>query len=399
MNLVLKNKPNIRSHILSRRNADWSEQIISVILFLKFRIIACELLLYKIHKTKSSTMQIAGNIILFLALLAAGSLFKMTFLQKMPGGDYGVGYSWVLLMFLAAFWIFMALVACVIGLGGGFGWLSLGRFAHGGILVLCFLILILGANLGMRGSYKIVSVLGLVSGVLTPLVLMMASAVLLNDSLKTTVSAQLVKWGLSGVLGLNSLILATIILGMVISRLHIHWPRLSNELDDFQLGILKQIEECDASKDITSLFIFSGNNQPKQIREKALLKIKSKPDWQEDLLKTFEGGGVDEAFRFILSNDVEDKAWFAKGVEKGIWSQARFIRENLRSTNHPSNLYEGQFSTEVRHALEAADQFQDQGVDFKPAVQELRNALEEPVGFEKPEFSCIKRLDKWLKKH
>lgn len=344
-------------------------------------------------------MQIAGNILLFLALVAAGSLFKMTFLQKMPGGDYGVGYSWVLLLLLAAFWICIALVACVIGLGGGYAWLSLGRFAHGGILVLSFLILMLGANLGMEASFRTVPVLGLVSGILTPLVLIIASVILLNDGLKTTVSPHLVKWGLSGVLGLNSLILATIILGMIVSRLNIYWPRSSNELDDFQLGILKQIDECDASKDITSLFIFSGNNQPKQIREKALLKIKSKPDWQEDLLKMFEGGGVDEAFRFILSNDVDDKARFAKGVEKGIWSQARLIRESFRRSSIPEHLYEGQFSTEVRHALEAADQFQDQGVDFKPAVKELRNALEEPIGFEKPEFSCIKRLDKWLKKH
>ena len=86
-------------------------------------------------------------------------------------------------------------------------------------------------------------------------------------------------------------------------------------------------------------------------------------------------------------------------MEKGIWSQARLIRESIRRSSIPEHLYEGQFSTEVRHALEAADQFQDQGVDFKPAVQELRNALEEPIGFEKLEFSCIKRLDKWLKKH
>lgn len=344
-------------------------------------------------------MQIAGNILLFLALLAAGSLFKMTFLQKMPGGDYGVGYSWVLLMLLAAFWICLALVACVIGLGGGYAWLSLGRFAHGGILVLCFLVLILGANLGMRGSYKVVSVLGLVSSVLTPLVLMMASAVLLNDGLKATVSAQLVKWGLSGVLGLNSLILATIILGMVATRLHIHWPRSSNELDDFQLGILKQIEECDASKDITSLFIFSGNNQPKQIREKALLKIKSKPDWQEDLYNTLEGDGVDQAFRFLISNDVDDKERFAKGIYQGILNQARLIREGLRRCSHPSHVYVGQFSWEVGHSLELVDKFKDLGVDYKPAVQELRNALEEPIAYDKPVFSCIKHLDKWLKKH
>ncbi len=162
---------------------------------------------------------------------------------------------------------------------------------------------------------------------------------------------------------------------------------------------MAQIDSCDASKDITTLFIFSGDNQPRQIREKARLKIKSKPGWQEDLYHTLEGDGVDEAFRFLLSNEVDDKPRFAKGVYQGVLSQARLIRENLRECSHPSHVYEGQFGVELRHSLEVVEKFKNLGVDFKPAVKELRAALDEPIAYDNPNLSCKKLLDKWLEKH
>jgi hypothetical protein len=293
----------------------------------------------------------------------------------------------------------MALVACVIGFGGGFEWLSLGRFGGGGMLMLCFLVILLGANLGMEASFSKIRWLGLVNGVATPLVLMATAAVLLNENLKMSISPALVKWALTAVLGLNSLVLATMIFGTLASRVISFLPRPSGQLDDFQLGMLAHIDTCDASKGITSLFIYSGNNQPRQIREKAVLKIKSKPDWQEDLYKTLEGDGVDEAFRFLIANDVDDKPRFAKGVYQGVLSQARLIRENLRRCSHPSHVYDGKFIFEVRNCLDAVEKFKDQGVDFKPAVQELRAALDQRIAYDNPNPSCKRVLDKWLKKH
>jgi len=151
------------------------------------------------------------------------------------------------------------------------------------------------------------------------------------------------------------------------------------------------------SKDITSLFIFSGNNQPRQIQEKAVLK--SKTYWQEDLYKILEGDGADEAFYFVLSNEVDDKPRFAKGVYQGVLSQARVIRARLRRSSDPSHVYEGQFRSEMERSLEVVEKFKDLGVDFKPAVQELRAALDEPIAYDNPNLSCKKLLDKWLKKH
>ncbi len=344
-------------------------------------------------------MQIAGNFLLVMSLLAAGFLFKLTFLQKMPGGDAGVGYAWAMLFLIAAFWVCMALTAGVIGFGSGFAWLSLGRFGGGGILVLGFLVLLLGSVLGMEASFRGIRWLAPFNSVVTALVLMATFAVLLNENLKTLVSPALVKWGLGAVFSLNVLMLTWMIFGAFLSKASAFLPSSSSKLDDFQLGILDQIDRCDASKGITSLFIFSGNNQPRQIREKAVLKIKSKPDWQEDLFHTLEGDGVDEAFLFLLWNEVDDKPRFAKAVYQGVLSQARLIRENLRRCSHPSHVYEGKFGFEVERSLKVVEKFKDLGVDFKPAVQELRAALDEPIAYKNPNVSCKRLLDNWLKKH
>lgn len=323
----------------------------------------------------------------------------MTFLQKMPGGDYGVGYAWSMLFLMGVFWIGMALVACIIGFSGGFAWLPLGRFADGGMLALGFLVMLLGATLGMEASLGGIRFLAPVNAVATALVLMATFAVLLNDSLKMSVSPTLVKWGLATVLALNTLMLATMIFGALASKVMAFLPRSNDELSDFELGMLAHIDTCDASKDITGLFIYSGDNQPPQIRDKARLKIKSKPGWEDDLYHTLEGDGVDQAFRFLISNDVDDKPRFAKGVYQGVLSQARLIRERLRRASHPAHVYDGQFIFEVRNCLDAVEKFKDLGVDFKPAMQELRAALDQRTHYDNPDVSSKKLLDKWLKKH
>lgn len=344
-------------------------------------------------------MQIIGNIFLLLSLFFGALLFKMAFLQKMPGGDYGVGYAWSVLVLMATFWGCIAVIACIIGFGGGFEWLSLGRFAGGGKLLLCFLVMVVGANLGMETSFKSIPLLPTISAVATPVVLMAVFAVLLNGSLKTVVSPTHLKWGLGLVLATNCLVLASMMARSVTSKVAMLLPRRSNELTDFQLGMLKRIETCDVSKGITQLFGYCGSNQPPQIRDAAVLKITSKPGWQEDLYNSLEGDEVDNAFAFLLAHEVDDRPRFAKGVYQGVLSEARLIRESLRRTSHPSHVYNGKFGYEIERSLQVVEKFKDLGVDYKPAVQELRAALDEPIDFDNPNPSCKRILDKWLKNH
>lgn len=343
-------------------------------------------------------MNILGNILLLLSLFAAGYLFKMTFLQKMPGGDYGVGYSWVLLFLIAFFWICLALVAMIVGYTGGFSWLSLGRFGSSGMLIMCFLIVFSGVTSGMEGSLRNFSVLAPVNAVITPLILMLSFAVLLNEGLKTNIPPTLVKWGLTGIFAVNSLVLGTMLVGKIASKASLILPRSENNLSNFELGILAQIDSCDPGKGITSLFLYAGDNQPRPIREKAQLKIKSKPDWQEDLYHALEGNDTDNAMRFLLAIEVDDKPRFAEGVYQGILSQAKLVRARYHNCSHPSHVYDGMFAFEVDRCLQIVEKFKNEGVDFKPAMQELRTALDEPNAYGNDKTSKV-AVDKWLSKH
>ena len=343
-------------------------------------------------------MNILGNILLFLALLAAGDLFKMTFLQKMPGGDYGVGYARVVLFLIAFFWGCMALTALIIGYHGGFSWLALGRFGSNGMLALCFLVMFLGVTLGMEASFRNFRFLAPINAVATPLVLMLSFAVLLNEGLKTLISPNIVKWGLTGIFAINTLVLATMLLGKFASRVGAFLPRSDDNLSSFELGIMARIDSCNPSEGITSLFLYAGDNQPRPIREKARLKIKSKPDWQDDLYHALEGDEVDAAMRFLYAIEVDDKTRFAKGVYQGVLTQARLVRERYRNCSHPSHVYDGMFAFEVQRCIQIVNKFSDAGVDFKPAMQELRAALDEPNAYGHDQ-SCKNRMDKWLRKH
>ena len=47
--------------------------------------------------------------------------------------------------------------------------------------------------------------------------------------------------------------------------------------------------------------------------------------------------------------------------------------------------------------LRTVDRFKNMGVDYAPAIKELRAAFDEPCDFEKPEWRCVKMIDDWLK--
>lgn len=343
-------------------------------------------------------MNIIGNILLCLSLLAAFYLFKMTFLQKMPGGDYGVGYAGLLLFIIAFFWICMAILALLLGYQGAYDWLSLGRFGSGGMLALCFLVIFLGVTLGMEASFRTSKYLAPVNAVLSPLVLLFTFAVLLNAGLKANISPTFVKGALTLIFAINALVLGSMVFGKFITRVAVVLSRSDDDLSSFELGIMERIDSTDPSKGIASLFLYAGDNQPRPIREKARMKIKSKPDWQEELIQALERDGVDEAMRFLLSIEVDDKPRFAKGVYQGVLTQAHFVKERYHNCWHPSHVYDGMFGYEVNHCIEIVDKFKDQGVDFRPAMQALRKALDEPNAYGNDQ-KCKKVVDKWLKKH
>jgi len=108
--------------------------------------------------------------------------------------------------------------------------------------------------------------------------------------------------------------------------------------------------------------------------------------------------GAVECFTFLASNEVDDKKIFLQPVNTGVLSIAEWVRRKIQDKEHPNDIYPGQFSYEVERMLRAVDKFEGMGQDYRPAVWEVRAALDEPPPQEKVKFECLGVLDAWLKK-
>ena len=90
---------------------------------------------------------------------------------------------------------------------------------------------------------------------------------------------------------------------------------------------------------------------------------------------------------------------FVEPVREGLLVQASLMRKDIRTAAYPSQLTSDAFFWQVQRALRTADKFAGMGTDYRPVVEEMRKALDEPGKIEKPKFRCTALLDDWLKKH
>lgn len=343
-------------------------------------------------------MAFPGNFFLSIATLFFFGLVYNLLFKKMPGGDAGVGYAWAILILFAGFGVCMTIVAAIIGQKGGFAWLgssSTIRFlvATGGFLLTLtgfyFYTETGGGGSGIRGIIRYTGV------VLLPLLLLSWGAIHLNDGLRASLPAALPRWLTIVTFLLGSLPVLTFYAGRKMQT----FRALANrgELDSFEQGLVQKIDSTDVMTGMGSLLVHTPASRKRIIREKALAKIKSRPDWQEELARLLTTRWAPEALGFLADNEVENKALFANPVREGILVQAAEIRRSIRDTNHRDNLYAGRFYSEVRTVLEVLKRFKDANIDYRPAVQELRNAFNEPCRYDKPDFKAPELLDKWLK--
>ena len=318
------------------------------------------------------------------------------------GGDAVVGYAWSLILGILAFSICMGVVTIIIGRDGGFSWVG----NSGGLrflLVLAGFILIMvgngffifGEGLGNINP-AIRQILKYIPAILGPL-LIFSAFVLLNPG---KISVVPILYKLPVYLGLLTGILAMFFIMKQNARNETARIEAETEFDQRNhQNHLNQIDTADVMTNMASILIYTNGNQRQDVREKALAKIKSRTDWQEELVLLLQTDGSSEAFTFLAFNEVEDKTLFPEAIRYGIFNQAGFIRESIRRCRGDYDLYSSRFLWEVERVLRTIDKFQGMGVDYRPAVQEMRNALDEPTSFKKPKLNATKILDDWLKKN
>lgn len=344
-------------------------------------------------------MAIIGNIFLGIAAFVAILLFNMRYLRTIPsGGDAAVGYAWSLLIGVFAFSICMAIVTIIIAWRGHFSWVG---SPQGFLLGAGFLLIMLGNGFFLfgEGTGDLPLVIRLVFKylpALLPLALVFAAGVLLHTQ-PGTVPALLYKTPIY--MGLVAGILAGLfILGRQLrNNLAVIKSQQAFEDKNHQ-DHLNQIDTTDVSINAVFLYVFTDANHASDVRQRALAKLKSRSDWQEEMVRRLHTAWAPEVFTFLASNEVEDKNLFAEPIREGIRIQAELIRESIRNGRGDYDLYPERFVWEIERILRTVDKFQSQEQDYKAAIRALRAALDEPTSFKKPELKAKKVLDNWLKK-
>jgi hypothetical protein len=354
-------------------------------------------------------MTIFGNILLVIAGLIFIALISLLFGKVPPrGGDSVIGFTWAIIIYHLLFFAVMTLLSIIITSKGGFDWVS--SQSTNRYLIIGFGLTTAVLTSALSGLFKyengpVPALLRFFSGfvpILIPLILLISATVLLNSGIRDNIPISFIKWplifvavtGLAGILsGMYAWIAASNRNAIIQAESSIR------RQDENHLRMLKEIEGCDVTKDMVFILVMTDANQDPDVRDKAVSKVKTNPKWQQELIRLLESDWAPEAFNYLASNDVEDKILFPEAVKLGVLNQARLIRENMKSISHQSHLYPEKFSWEMERVLRTVDKFESMGIDYRPAVQELKVALDEPIEFEKPVLNCVSMLDRWLAKH
>jgi hypothetical protein len=356
---------------------------------------------------KKPHMSLLANIVLALAAALYFLILSAAY-GKAPSssGDAAVGYAMSMFLLFLVFTGLMVLVAAVIGWKGAFGWVHPHPAARFALVALGILAIAGVAGLSAALRFEPPSQQPLALRYLTgfgpavlPLFLLFGAAVLLNDPLRNALPALAYKAPLGLAFWLSVLASGVGFVEWFAFSQRNAAERIaeirSNE-DRHHDMHLQDIEAADPMTNLVALLVFTGKYHAPDVREKALAKIKSNPDWQNEIARILDTWLYDQSLTFLESNEVDNPAIFPEAVNKGLLQMAADIRDRISKAPH---LRADEYDWTVKRGLAVANKFQGMGVDFLPAVREVRAALDEPPQshLKKVKYNCAKDLEQWIK--
>lgn len=353
-------------------------------------------------------MTLIGNILLFISVLIWFSQISVLYFKKAPrGGDAAVSYIWGIIFQYIAFSVCMALALIMVAGEGGFNWIPATKGMKYLLVILGFLSAMVTTALSalFKNESGPVSPLLRFYSVFVPILvpgsLILIFAILLNSGIRQTVPVAVVQWPLvlDGVLGVTGILaaLSDLITQRNRNRTAVQ-KRRESDYDDNNKRMMREIDEVDVNKNLVFLLVFTDYNKIPEVKDRAVAKLKTNPEWKAELIRLLDTDWAPEVFTFLASHAVDEPGLFAEPVRRGIGVQARLIREHIRRCSHDSHFYAGQFSWEVERVLLTVRRFRDSGIDYRPALRELRASLDERSEYKKVDFMCIPFLDEEIRK-
>jgi len=289
-------------------------------------------------------MSLFGNLSLAFTALVLLGLLNLAVLQKTPGGDAGIGHAWAIVILCIGLLIGAALTTLAVGLRGGFDRFGSSASAQALVGLCWFALTALGFYLLSDHGSLLPKAVRVVCSFALPVLMLAWAAVHLNDGLARALPAGATTALTLAIVVLTSLALIGTAAGSAVRTTAASFAQ-RGELDDFQRGIVQQIEATNPQEGIAGLLVHTPKGRHPEICERALAKIKSRADWQEELVRLLRTEAAPEVLCFLSANEVDNPAMLASAVPEGLVQQAAEIRRRIRHSSHPSHLYAGMLTT------------------------------------------------------
>lgn len=354
-----------------------------------------------------------GNILLFFLALCLFGLFQITS-SPAPGGDRGVGYAFAIIFCGGGLAVFSGLLAWYLGRNGMFNWAPLVPnnrnlliFA-GWVAFLCSVFFsAVFRNEWHPGEFPqwLKWIADSIAVIWLPLLVLLPVAVLINSEKQAAAPDLWVKIPFLIGMGITLLIGAGLLFGWFRASAKENAARTEyyqqREQSQHQQH-LDQIAAHQPEDPLVNILSLTGRYHDPEVRNAAVEKVKSRPDWEAELIRLLnETEWQSSVYQFIDGNKVPHPELFVEPINRSIRRTAEAIRNSIKDSNNLQEWHFEHFS--IERLFRAIDeQFSKvPSADFKPAVLELRAALDtpKPERFEKVQFTTTKVVDAWLKKH
>lgn len=350
-----------------------------------------------------------GNILVGLTVLFYAGLLNVT-ASPMPGGDRGVGYGLSLFVCGAGFVLFTGLLTWHMGVKNAFDWVPVAGGGRVPLLLAGWLSFSMATVVCASTKFQIGDFHPLLVGVLKrvdimlPLLVLVPALLLLNMDRAAGTAPIWVKAPMSVGFAVS------MVIGLALLFI---WAKTSFEQ---QAAIVKQQQDRDEQRHsdnltyiaeqtpdsaIVNILALTGRYHDQDVREAAVAKTKSRPNWEAELIALLDNEYYNkEVYSFIDGNKVDHPELFVEPIKRSILLQATEVRKSIKGSN---NLQDWHFEhLSLPRLFRAIDeQFMLPGADYRPAVRELRRALDtpKPERFRDVNFSVTREVDAWLKAH
>lgn len=351
-------------------------------------------------------MQIFGNILLGLA-----SFIYLLPLQLLLGAARRAtrndgGAIWGAIFVFLPLWILLTVALSVATARGGLDWLPVRRGGQHALVVLAGLALLATSLFSVLGRVEEVSQLPVVSrpflawaDLALPLVTIAFLLFTLNTALAPSIPPAAYRLPFAILVG-ASLLHGVGLLGEWFVRAQQSQIARVNEEAEFyaraERTMLERLKTLDPQADLAELLDASGHSNP-EIHAVVMAKLGAHPNLREGTASVLRSWRADAAFRYLAAVDISagERDALAPAVLDGIGQMTRVIDDEIARSTH---FRADDFDPRTRRMITTADRFAGCGVDFAPALRELRRVIDAKETANIP-LNARGMLDAWLDRH